>query len=273
MRLADDATVIDQCTIQRFIHFLIHNHAPPTNLIICSSRDAFVQDFLAELQQYAPTTDQQDDHGLSGSRRPSGGQTSHSMSTSTSLLIPTLHLLASSSNVHTSFCPDPTHLLALLSALPHRKPDSRANVPSHASETKSSTTRPMLAILNPVRLHEPTSSFSAQALNRVFASAVEAAHHLRRQLVIVETPGIEQSLSLPEGDDDPARHRPLEPGRGDAVSGARPSSSPWDQQLSILNVTTKTFGVGERAWVGRTVSARQVASRWCRFVLLPPLDH
>lgn len=43
-------------------------------------------------------------------------------------------------------------------------------------------------------------------------------------------------------------------------------SSPWDEQLSILNVTTKTFGVGDRGWVGRTVSIRQVAERWCEFV-------
>lgn len=46
----------------------------------------------------------------------------------------------------------------------------------------------------------------------------------------------------------------------------RDESSPWDEQLSMLNVTTKTFGIGERGWVGRTVSVRQVAGRWCDFV-------
>ena len=42
-------------------------------------------------------------------------------------------------------------------------------------------------------------------------------------------------------------------------------TNPWDEEVSILNVTTKSFGVGERGWVGRTVKLRTVAARWCMF--------
>lgn len=50
----------------------------------------------------------------------------------------------------------------------------------------------------------------------------------------------------------------------DAAAGEL-ASNPWDDEVSILNVTTKSFGAGERGWVGRTVKVRAVVGRWCVF--------
>jgi hypothetical protein len=85
----------------------------------------------------------------------------------------------------------------------------------------------MLAILDPIQLHRPTSAFSAQGLNRTFAVAVEAARHLNVRLVVAET-----------------------------------DANAWSEELSMLNVTTKRLG---ELSVGRTVTARAVAERWCTF--------
>ena len=54
-------------------------------------------------------------------------------------------------------------------------------------------------------------------------------------------------------------------GDGEAEETEEQASSVWDEEVSMLNVTTKTFGAGERGWVGRTVSIRRVAGRWCHF--------
>ncbi|KAK7538099.1 uncharacterized protein J3D65DRAFT_552077 [Phyllosticta citribraziliensis] len=98
---------------------------------------------------------------------------------------------------------------------------------NHACEVSGGTREPMLCILNMLALHRETTSFSAQGISRTLAIAVEAAARCGQKLVI--------------------------------------SEYPWSEQLSILNVTTKSFGVGSRGWAGRTVSARAVAERWCRF--------
>lgn len=62
-----------------------------------------------------------------------------------------------------------------------------------------------------------------------------------------------------------------ETGNGGERNGR--TASPWDEDLSMLNVTTKTFGAGERGWVGRTVRIRQVAERWCESVVLGDDHH
>ncbi|KAF1348069.1 hypothetical protein BDV97DRAFT_298736 [Delphinella strobiligena] len=198
--------VIENCTTRDFIHYLMHQHTVPTNLIICSTREAFLQELLHETDPTAASTSGHEDEANE-------------------------ILLATSSTIKLSFCPDLTHLLAYLSLLIHRKPDASSPDDLSESASRGGHGRPILAILNPIRLHKPTSSFSAQGFNRTFASAVETAHHRGQQLLLQ-------------------------------------SEDPWAQQLSMLNVTTKTFGVGERGWVGRTVSVRQVAERWCEFTTL-----
>jgi hypothetical protein len=62
-------------------------------------------------------------------------------------------------------------------------------------------------------------------------------------------------------------------GDEDMLDGGLRITDAWDQDLSMLNITTKTFGAGERAWVGRTVRIRQVAGRWFEFRKLEDYDR
>ena len=58
---------------------------------------------------------------------------------------------------------------------------------------------------------------------------------------------------------------PMEEEGVDDAAARQLASRPWEEEVSILNVTTKSFGAGERGWVGRTVTVRAVVGRWCVF--------
>lgn len=51
---------------------------------------------------------------------------------------------------------------------------------------------------------------------------------------------------------------------------ARPYASPWDEDVPILNATTKRLG---ELSVGRTVNIKSIAERWCFFEKMPSLDN
>lgn len=266
-----DPIVLEDCNISHFIHFLIKSHAVPTNLIICSSRETFLQDLIDELNN-PPTTasaseqeQHQDDTGSPPEKRSAKASSSLQ-----ALLLPTLDILSASSTVTVAFCPDLTHLLANLSLLQSRDANSPSDHPGHGR----SDGRPVLAILNPIRLHKPTSSFSAQGFNRTFASAVECAHRRGQQLILAEIFADADVAGVRGYDGDVVMHdeQHLEEGALREGDVGQRTESPWEEQLSMLNVTTKTFGVGQRGWVGRTVTVRQVAGRWCRFVRLGEIE-
>jgi hypothetical protein len=94
-------------------------------------------------------------------------------------------------------------------------------------------------------------------LNRTLATAVDAAYHTGSQLVLAECPTDLQTISY----EDTAMGFESD----DAAAPVPGTSNPWDDEVSILNVTTKSFGAGERGWVGRTVKVRTIAERWCVF--------
>lgn len=50
---------------------------------------------------------------------------------------------------------------------------------------------------------------------------------------------------------------------------------PWEQHVSILNVSARRFGSGsgDRAWAGRTIKVKRAASRWFRFDKVDGLDR
>jgi len=130
---------------------------------------------------------------------------------------------------------------------------------------------PLLAILNPIAIHKPTSAFSAQGLNRTFAAAVETALYLGQTLVMAECRDGSGGAAFEDSDEmELVEHGAAGPLTKDKEVTQRSDASPWDEEVSMLNVTTKSFGVGEKAWVGRTVSVRRIAERWCRFERMAP---
>lgn len=221
--------VLETASLPDFLQYLLNQHAPPSTLIVCSTKSAF----LAALHQDSATT------------APQENTTSEETTTSTnstqnhfSNALPTVRLLSTSRTLRLAFCPDTTHLRAYLSSLPTKHQPSSSSAFPQTPRLRTAT--PLLAILNPIALHRPTSAFSAQGLNRTFATAVEAAAAMGRKLVLCEIAGEEQEGSV------------------------------WDEELSILNVTTKRLG---EMSVGRTVSARRVAGRWCTFQKLEVDGH
>ena len=135
---------------------------------------------------------------------------------------------------------------------------------------------PVLVLLNPLALLAPTPAFSAQGLGRLVAAGVEAAGRAGARLLVVECVGagagrgrrgvvgedgedVDMELGLDEED----------AGDGEGVEGRLDSreEDPWEQGIPILNVSARRFGSrsGERGWAGRTVKARRVVERWCRF--------
>lgn len=225
-----------------FVRYILKTHAAPSILIVCSTKEAFLQQLHDSLAA--------DAHHDQNSGYPA--QQQH-------WTTPTLRLFASSRTVKLAFCPELAHLRAYLAAYSHRtslEPDD-----SMSSSTSRRSTR-TLAILNLIDLHRTTSAFSAQGLNRTLALAVESAYYTKSRLVLAEIPSAQAAghpgdlSGLPDfAMQDESHH----------VAPNQPASNTWDDEVSILNVTTKSFGAGERGWVGRTVEVRQVVARWCVF--------
>jgi hypothetical protein len=118
-----------------------------------------------------------------------------------------------------------------------------------------------LVLVNPLALHAPTSSFSAQGLSRTFAAAAETALRTGVQLHIVECEG--RHVQAEEHDEEDAD---MENAREEIQPHVQ-TQDPWEQEVSILNVSATRFGSGtnERAWAGRTVKVKRIAGRWFRF--------
>lgn len=220
--------VLEPCKAHRVLQFCLRHHASGKHLIICSTRDVFLQSLLYEVTQ-------EDQNG---------------QNTAMDLLTPTLSNLHNSHNVQITFCSDLPNLRAYLTKLRHPQQQERLEPESKDAQDQ---TCPLLMIINPIQIHEQTLSYSVQGFNRTFASVVDVAHDLGHRLIMVEciNPQDEYETGVQEDED--------------MLDGAHPVANAWDQSLSMLNITTKTFGAGERAWVGRTVRIRQVARRWCEF--------
>lgn len=228
--------VLEGISLSALMRYVLKKHAPLSTLIVCCAKDAFLQQLHDAIAQETDPASQ-DRNALP--RQP--------------WTAPTLRLLASSRNIKVAFCPDLLHLRAYLAAYAQRKSARQDDSISEPASPRSIRT---LAILNPIELHRPTSAYSAQGLNRTFAAAVDAAHHTNSRLVMAECPI--SSHNKTGGDVS----MELEPEDGTAAPSP---ANAWNEEVSILNVTTKTFGAGERGWVGRTVKVRAVTERWCVF--------
>lgn len=167
------------------------------------------------------------------------------------LAIPTIYQIFTSRTVNVTFCETLAQLQAQLAVYGIRRTEH-----GHDSGNHEGRDVPTLALLNALHLHRGTASFSAQGLSRTLASAVEAAHRSRQKLMLVEYPShvpvtTDEDMDAEDGDEEML----------DTIEEQKKDI--WEEQLAILNVTTKSFGAGERGWVGRTVKVRRVVERWC----------
>jgi hypothetical protein len=247
-----DPIVLQASELAAFVQRLLAHHAPPTNVIVCSSQEVFFAQLQASIirAKEVECTEAQE-------AGASYEKVSRIASRAHELLIPTINQLLTSRTISVTFCATLAQLQAYLGVYGVKKTTEPVDEGLQAS--KGSV--PTLAMINPLAIHKQTSSFSAQGLSRTFASAVEAARRSKQKLVIVECPCqlLRHPTDTDEGEDEEVI--PVEGG----LALLNDDVEPWNQQVPILNVTTKSFGAGERGWVGRTVLARRIAERWCVF--------
>jgi len=245
-----------------FIQF-VTQHAPAgAILVICETRQSFLLQLqnsilnkCHEPEQNAPTT---------AGEHPA----------TTSIIDPidhplfarTLRLLAMSRKIKLLFCPSVAVFHAQI-----------ATLSSKESASATGGEPPMLAVLNLVRMHRSTASYSAQGLGKAIAAAVEAAWQTKHRLVLFEYPeSIEAVSTISLNDHSDPLDEPMDADTEEANQSpsreviAPLPEDPWLEQVQILNATTKTFGnVGNRGWMGKTVKIADIAARWCAFATLP----
>lgn len=152
-----------------FIDYIQRLHRAPTTLVICASRESFLQNLQADIRR--PNRDSRSD-----AQENSNSVSSHH------LLTPTIHLLASSRTVNIAFTPTLPHLRAFLADF--NLGEENSSYPS--AYQRPGLRFPMLAILSLATVHQSTSEYSAQGLSRTVAIAVETANSANMRLVLAE---------------------------------------------------------------------------------------
>jgi hypothetical protein len=209
-----------------FLEHLIDRAASHTTLIICSTREDF-------LDQITPTILAAQAQEIPPSQESLGDDEPFSKPLPHRLLIPTLQLLARSRTIKLAYCPSIDTLRARLSSYV-------APTVSEETANPSSSPKTLLAILDLVLLHHATSEFSVQGLMRTFASAVEAANRNAMDLALCECRDI---------------HDPTSPYRGPRI---------WDADVQLLSGSVRLGSAGS-SFAGRSVSVRRIAGIWFSF--------
>jgi len=131
------------------------SHLNATELIICSTKEDFLEQVLSEIDHYnadirTTTSSHQEDDG----NRP---REQTSSSPSHILLSRTLQLLSASQHVNLIFCTTITVLRGYLSGF--------VSKPSPMSPSSSSPSSGQITILNLLAMHHSTSEFTLQGLS------------------------------------------------------------------------------------------------------------
>ncbi|PNS18766.1 hypothetical protein CAC42_5305 [Sphaceloma murrayae] len=250
--------VLDAHSLIEVLETVVRGHlASPTSIVVvCSSKEDFVdslqRDVLEDTKQAMGSSTNPIDVEMANAGETRSGDHLR-RAADHHLLQPTIHMLASATDLKMAFCPSTAHTLAYLANLSAHAFD-KSQERSGSGLGMGSSPLSSLFILNPVAQHEGTRSYSAQGLTRFFSTAVSTANAIRSKLIIAECRDIPV--------------RPIED-EGDlwAVVDAENAAtrSPWDEQVAITNVKVKGAATRDPTWQGRTVSLRAVAEKWCTF--------
>lgn len=215
-------------SLVELINSILKVHTAPTTLVICATRESFLQLLQTDFHRDSPE-----------SLHP--------------LLVPTIHLLASTRTIRLAFTPTLGHLRAYLATyqLTIETLEKSSRFQGLASLS------PMLFIFGLVALHSSSTEFSAQGLSRSLAIAVEAADNARAKLVLAELRKKCENETMDAGDH---------------ISEIETEFDPWRQQVSLLNGSVR-FGDDSRPWSGRTIEVRKIVGRWCKFEALEEQDY
>ena len=210
------------------ITYILKRSEQPTTLVICSTKEAFLKDLLFL---------------VNNARSTSAPPCNNDSNTPQSLLIPTIHLISGSANVHLAFVPTLPHLRAYLATY-----SPTPKLASSSSDKPSSNSRaPLFAIWGLALLHRSTADYSAQGLSRTLALAAEAAFYAKQKLVLAEPQAMPEEGELERADD---------PGMT--------MGDPWKYHIPLLSSSIR-YGVDERSLAGNVTEVGRVISKWCKF--------
>ena len=197
-------------------------HRSQAELLICSTKEEFVSQVFAELDQLHV----QDQPGPAAPQEESnvGYEERTTLGPSHALLSRTLQILSASQHIRLIFCPTLTVVRGYLSGYMI----GFANSPQPLGS---------LFILNLVALHYGTSAFTLQGLSQTLATAVSAARRASRALQLVECKDITDPSNLNRG------------------------STLWQAEVQLLSAAIKIGQAGQN-WGRRTISVEKIASRW-----------
>ncbi|KAF2265824.1 hypothetical protein CC78DRAFT_177068 [Lojkania enalia] len=227
--------VLERLALPQLLGWLLatQSSTTPTTLIVCSSREDFLQGLLYALQH-------QDDQASDTLKQ---------------WITPTLHNLFTARHVKLAFCTSVQMLLAYLTAY------GGVNTSTDIGEGRQDE---RLVLVNPLALHASTPSFSAQGLSRTFAAANETALRVKAKLLVVECPGTQREIHHDDDDVGTGGATEDEEERSEVLIE---KEDPWEQEVPILNISSRRWGSGsgERAWAGRTIKVKRVVGRWACF--------
>lgn len=210
------------------IEYVLQYHEAPTTIVVCSSRELFLESLPLSLLADNSSEDAADNTLVDGSLHP--------------LLVPTIHQLATSRTIDLAFAPTLPHLRAYLASYG----PSRASTPPSTAFAKPGSHNPMLAMYGLLKLHHATTEYSVQGLSRSLAIAAEAADTWGMRLILVEPSGGLESLAAELALD----------GETNAAPG------PWAEQVPLLNSSLALSN--DRVWGGRTVAVGAIIAKWCK---------
>lgn len=209
---------------------IIQQSGPPcaTDLIVCSSREDFLAQVLAEVdlnvvheKPQEASAQEEDSEDANATRTHDAGH----------LLLPrTLHTLSTSLHVRLIFCHRIDILRGYLAGYVPRP------VPTPSSPSPPSR---QIVILNLLALHQGTSEFTLQGLSQTLATAVSAAHRTNSTLKLTECKDVSEDSN---------------PDRGSRL---------WHAEVQLLSAAIKIGETGQN-WGRRTISVLKIASRWFR---------
>lgn len=191
-----------------FLGRILHREKVSSKVIVvCSTREHFLGQ-LAAAVHYGTTT-------------PEGHE----------LITKAIGLLSRSQNVKLAFCETLEHLRAYISAL------DIASTKQEDNTLGESSPRLLLAVLNPLALHLPTTEFSAQGLSRTLAAAVEVTARQKVDLVLCECVDVMENANDEHGE------------------------ALWNTKVPLLNGTARIVAEENTS----RVPVKKVAQRWFEF--------
>lgn len=214
-----------------FLDFLIHDRHEIKHVVLCSTRESFVQELLSLVNTFESEDNQEPEPELL-------------IALLQKLLTPNLNNLALGRNTSIVFTPTLSHLRAYLAS---RQLDARSTVRvSGGGSSRPPANPPLLAVYGSLDLHLGTSELSAQGLSRTMSLATEATRSAGARLLMAECDHIiEREI-----------HEDAPSPRSDQ------SMSPFALQVPILS-RTPGYARNDRVWVGKTLPVRTVWARWC----------